>query len=102
LEHFVIVLGGGYIADCSAVIRPQRVPVMQLRPLVLVRVVRVDVLALDLGQILFGLTKFIDTVERVELGNRRSPVTERRYTLSNRYGETVVRMPVAYLNITNQ
>jgi len=71
---------------------------MEFRPLVVLRVVRVDILALDLGQILFGLTKFVNTVKRVELGNRRSPVALTGRILSNRYGETGVRLPIIDLS----
>lgn len=65
LEDVVVVLVGGDVADRGAVGRPQRIAVMELRPLVVVRVVRVDILAFDLGEVVFGVAEFVNAVERV-------------------------------------
>lgn len=53
---------------------------------------KVQTLAFGLGHILYGLTKFVNTVKGLELRNRRTPVVLTRSVLSNRYGETRFRM----------
>lgn len=59
LDDVVEAVRGRDIAGGTAVIRPKRIPVLNLLPLVKFLMVGVDVLAFDLGKIFCGFVEFV-------------------------------------------